>query len=225
MTPTSNRAHLFPIAVECMLNQTWVKEGKTLEWVIVEDGEQDVQTLLTDLPHNVWVKYVRLDGKHPIGKKRNVCLEHATGDLLFFHDDDDFYHPSHIEEGVALLSNQRQFGVIGSSVLLAYSTRTKSFHVTGKPRRNDSPCGVLGFTRQALHQYGMRFDDEDKHAEERTFLREFRVPILHCDPLKTIVAIQHGENTWRVQLDKKSRLDFAFPAEFQTLLDKCIENK
>jgi hypothetical protein len=79
--------------------------------------------------------------------------------------------------------------------------------------RNDTPCGVLAFTRGAMKQYKMKFRDTDTHGEEKYFLRDFRVPILHCDPQKTIVAVQHGKNTWNVQFNEKTRMDYSLPDE------------
>ena len=210
MTPTCNRKDWFNLAIYCMKHQTF---EDPIEWIIVEDGDDDVSPLLKDLPGNIVPKYIRLEGKHTIGHKRNICLQHATGDILLFHDDDDYYQPEHIGHVVFLLTSQIAYGVVGSSALIVYSTKNKQFYVSGKMARNDSPCGVLAFTRKAMQQYKMKFRDTDTHAEEQYFLRDFRVPILHCDPGKTIVAIQHGKNTWNVQFDEKTKMDYSLPDE------------
>ena len=210
MTPTCNRKDWFNLAVYCMKNQTYTDP---IEWVIVEDGDDDVSPLLLDLPGNIETKYIRLEGKHTIGHKRNICLKEATGDILIFHDDDDYYQPEHIGHVVFLLTSQSSYGVVGNSALIVYSTKKKSFYCSGQFGRNDSPCGILAFTRKSLKQYKMKFQDEDTHAEEKYFLRDFRVPVLHCDPKKTIVAIQHGRNTWNIEFDEKTRTDFTLPDE------------
>jgi len=194
LTPTRNRANRFALAVECMRRQTW---QDPVEWVIVEDGDDDVRPLLTDLPENVVVKYTRLDENEPIGKKRNRCLDLATFPILVCWDDDDFYHPEYLAETYKSLAEQSLYGVVGQSVLLVYSTATGLMYSKGKPN-NTSACGVLAFTKSAMKQYGLRFRDEDTHGEERYFLKEFRVPLLKRNPFKSIVAIQHGENTWNV---------------------------
>jgi glycosyltransferase involved in cell wall biosynthesis len=217
MTPTCNRKDRFELAVYCMKNQTYTDP---IEWVIVEDGDDDVSPLLTDLPSHIEPKYIRLEGKHTIGYKRNICLKEATGDILLFHDDDDYYQPEHIGHVVFLLCSQSSYGVVGSSTLVVYSTKKKSFYISGQFGKNDSPCGVLGFTRNALKQYRMKFRDTDTHAEETYFLRDFRIPILHCDPKKTIVAIQHGFNTWNVEFDEAKKIEWKLPQEVYDLLDK-----
>ena len=217
MTPTCNRLNRFPVAVYSMIHQTYTDP---IEWIIVEDGEEDVSALLVDLPKNIEPKYIRLDGKHTIGEKRNICLKEATGDILIFHDDDDYYQPEHIGHVVFLLTSQLSYGVVGSSALIVYSTKNKSFYAFGKMGKNDSPCGVLGFTRNALKQYKMKFKDTDTHAEEKAFLRGFRVPILHCDPKKTIVAVQHGSNTWNVEFNEKNKMEWNLPEEVLELIHK-----
>ena len=203
LTPTRNRASRFPLAVECMRRQTWTNP---VEWIIVEDGEQDIRSLLTDLPENVVVRYVRLDGVEPIGTKRNKCVDLATAPILVFWDDDDFYHAEYLAETYTALAEQTLYGVLGQSLLMVYSASTGMMYAKGK-RGNFSACGVLAVTRAAIKQYDLRFRDEDTHGEERFFLKDFCVPILKRNPFKSIVAVQHGENTWNVKFKDEERLD------------------
>jgi len=213
MTPTANRVSRFPLAVYSMKNQDYTGE---IEWVIVEDGDQDVRSLVVDLPPHIVVKYVRLDGTHPIGKKRNRCIQEATGDVLLFHDDDDYYQPSHISHSVEALTGQSAYGVAGCSLLVVW--KQGAFYVSGRAGQNDSPCGVLCFTRKAVKQYGLRFRDTDTHGEEAYFLKDFRVPLLHLDPRKTIVAIQHGGNTWNCEFDKTKTIEYEMPQEVLAMI-------
>lgn len=215
MTPTRNRADWFAMAMYSMKNQDYTNP---IEWVIVEDGEQDVRSLLVDLPPHIEVKYVRLDGTHPIGKKRNECLDHATGDLLIFHDDDDYYQPNHISYCVKSLTEQGAYGVAGCSVIVAW--QKGEFYASGQAGQNSSPCGVLCFTSRAVKQYELRFRDTDIHAEEVQFLKDFCVPLLHLDPNKTIVAIQHGSNTWNCQFNESQKIKYSLPEEVMEIITR-----
>lgn len=208
LTPTRNRTKTFPLIVECMRRQTW---EDAVEWIIVEDGQENVEPLLVDLPANVSVKYVKLDCDVPIGKKRNTCVDLANGLILIFWDDDDYYHDEYLAETYKGLAEQCLYGVMGQSTLLVYSTSTGMMYAKGKTG-NFSACGVLAFTKSAIKQYGLRFRDEDTHGEERYFLKDFAVPILKRNPLKSIVAIQHGENTWNVKFRENEILkDYKMP--------------
>jgi glycosyltransferase involved in cell wall biosynthesis len=186
-----------------MRRQTWTDP---VEWIIVEDGEQDVRSLLTGLPENVVVRYVRLDDVEPIGRKRNRCVDLATAPICVFWDDDDFYHHEYLAETYKALAEQSLYGVVGQSILLVYSTSTGLMYAKGK-KGNFSACGVLAFTKSAIKQYDLRFNDEDTHGEERAFLKDFCVPILKRNPFKSIVAVQHGENTWNVKFKDEELLD------------------
>lgn len=215
LTPTKNRSKPFHLAVECMKRQNF--QGK-IEWVIVEDGEEDVRPLLEDLPENIEVNYTRLTGDNTVAKKRNVCLDQANQQVCVFWDDDDYYHEDYLSETYYLLTSQFVYGVLGSAVVIAYSVSSTMFYSMGK-HGNTSPCGVLAFTKKALKQYDMRFNEEDKHAEEVYFLKDFCVPLLHRNPMKSIVAIQHGKNTWNVTFDEKNKMGYEFP----DWAKKCIE--
>lgn len=215
LTPTKNRFQQFHLAVECMKHQDFTGQ---IEWVIVEDGEEDVRSLLTELPANVSVQYTKLANTLVLGNKRNLCVEKASHELCVFWDDDDFYHPEYLSQTVWLLTSQSVFGVVGSPVLIVHSLASGLTYAKGKSG-NHSPCGVLGFTKKALKQYSMRFRDTDGHAEERYFLRDFCVPIMHRNPMKSIVAIQHGANTWNVRMTAEE--EFAY--EFPDWAKKCIQ--
>ncbi len=215
LTPTKNRFNPFHLAVECMKRQTF--QGK-IEWVIVEDGNEDVRPLLVDLPENIEIAYTRLEGEHSVAKKRNVCLDQASQQVCVFWDDDDYYHEDYLSETYHLLTTQFVYGVIGSAIVIAYSLASNMFYSMGK-HGNSSPCGVLGFTKKALRQYEMRFNEEDIHGEEVYFLKDFCVPLLHRNPMKSIIAIQHGKNTWNVTFDEKNTMGYDFP----DWAKKCIE--
>jgi glycosyltransferase involved in cell wall biosynthesis len=215
LTPTKNRFQEFHLAIECMKRQDF--QGQ-IEWVIVEDGEQDVRTLLEGLPETVKVQYTRLDGSYTIGEKRNVCLDKATHEVCVFWDDDDFYDPEYLSQTYWLLTSQKVFGVVGSPIVVAHSLASGLTYAKGKSG-NHSPCGVLAFTKRAVQQYELRFRDRDTHGEERYFLKDFCVPLMHRNPMKSIVAIQHGANTWNVVFDKDEEFDYTFP----DWAKKCIE--
>ena len=221
LTPTCNRADWFELAVAGMKRQIYTKP---IEWVIVEDGEQDVRIHLTDLPPHIEVVYVKLDEKVPIGHKRNICIQKATGDIMIFWDDDDIYFPTYIAHAVAQLTNQKWYGVVGSPILFVFSCLQNKIYLKGK-FGNHTPCGVLGFTRKALCYYDMRFRNRDKHGEEAYFLKDFRVPIYPLNPRMTILAVQHGENTWNVSFDENEQVENVVMPDWALELTRKITGK
>lgn len=221
LTPTCNRRALFPLAIECMKRQTFL-EAHEIEWIVLEDGDQSVYDLLTDLPPNIDVCYARLEGKHTIGEKRNECIDRATTPVMIFWDDDDYYQPDYITHMAILLTTQFVYGVVGSPQIFAW--KDDKVYRTGK-LGNHSPCGVLGFTAKAVKQYELRFNPNDRYGEERTFLKDFRVPLFMSDPRKTIIAIQHGANTWKVKLTNETDAvkvpDWALDIVKKSIITSC----
>ncbi len=84
-TSAARRAYL-PHAVRWFLRQDWPAK----ELVVIDDGDdgaEPVRDLLPDLPS---IRYVRMDGRMPLGAKRNRGCEAAQGDILVHWDDDDW---------------------------------------------------------------------------------------------------------------------------------------
>ena len=59
-----------------------------LEWIIVDDGTDPIKDLVSHIPN---VKYFYYENKMTLGKKRNLMHEKATGDIIVYMDDDDYY--------------------------------------------------------------------------------------------------------------------------------------
>ena len=87
-TPTFNRRPFIPMIIQCFEHQTYPRE--LMEWIIVDDGTDKVEDLVAHLPY---VKYFRIDEKMTLGAKRNFTNSKATGDILVYMDDDDYYPP------------------------------------------------------------------------------------------------------------------------------------
>jgi Glycosyl transferase family 2/Methyltransferase domain len=84
--PTCDRAAFLQKSIQCYLEQDY----NNRELVVVDDG---CQPLHWSLPESETVTYLRLDGHHSIGAKRNIGCEVARGDYIAHWDDDDWYAP------------------------------------------------------------------------------------------------------------------------------------
>ena len=63
-----------------------------------------------------------------------------------------------------------------------------------------STAGTFAF-RRSLLQY-TQYDDDAAIAEERSFLKEYTIPLVQLDPMKTILVFSHNHNSF----DKKNML-------------------
>ena len=84
-TPTFNRRPFIPYIIKCIESQTYSK--KRIEWVIIDDGTDKIEDLVSHLPY---VKYSYYPEKMTLGKKRNLAHAKSKGSILVYMDDDDY---------------------------------------------------------------------------------------------------------------------------------------
>src|SRR6266852_755806 len=94
--PTRDRPEFIQQAVWHFLRQDYPNK----QLVVVDDGNRAIGDLL---PNDDHIKYVRLEQKKPLGGKRNVACEVATGEIIAHLDDDDWMAPDRVRLEVEAL--------------------------------------------------------------------------------------------------------------------------
>jgi glycosyltransferase involved in cell wall biosynthesis len=112
LMPTYNRRALVPLAIQGFLRQDYSR----LELVIVDDGDDPVADLLPGDPR---IRYVRVESRLSIGRKRNLACSCARGEILLHWDDDDWYPSWRVSAQVRALVDHRAL-VCGSSRVFYY---------------------------------------------------------------------------------------------------------
>jgi len=74
---------------------------------------------------------------------------------------------------------------------------------------NHATAGTFAFRRSMLEQ--TKYDDHAALAEEKTFLKNFTIPMVKLDPYKTILVFSHEHNTF----DKRKMLENKHPQYFR----------
>jgi len=97
---TKDRPQLVKTALQSIAQQTY----SPIEVVLVNDGGcdlnlEDIKNALSD----VVLHYIRLERNTGRAHAGNVGIENAQGEFIGFLDDDDEYHPEHIETLVTQL--------------------------------------------------------------------------------------------------------------------------
>ena len=71
-TPTFNRRPFIPNMFKCFKHQDYPMDK--IEWIILDDGTDSIEDLIKEanIPQ---IKYIRLNEKLPLGKKRNILHE------------------------------------------------------------------------------------------------------------------------------------------------------
>ena len=198
--PTFNRRPFIPIIIECFKNQTYPKDK--MEWIIIDDGTDKIEDLVKDIPQ---VKYFKYEEKMTLGVKRNLTNSKATGDILIYMDDDDYYPPKRVSHAVEMLLSHPEALCAGSSEIYIYFKHIKQMKRFGPYGPNHATAGTFAFKRKLIKNN--RYNDDACLAEERAFLKDYTVPFVQLDPMKVILVFSHEHNTF----DKRKLLVNANP--------------
>jgi glycosyltransferase involved in cell wall biosynthesis len=209
-TPTFNRRPFYPMIIECFKNQTYPKDR--MEWIIIDDGTDKIKDLVEDIPQ---VKYFSYETKMSLGKKRNMMHEKCNGSIIVYMDDDDFYPNDRVSHAVETLQKNPNALCAGSSQMYIYFKHIQKMYQCGPYKENHSTAATFAFRRELLKQTS--YDDNACLAEEKHFLKNYTVPFVQLDPLKSILVFSHNHNSF----DKKTLLDDA-PNKYVKVSDKKV---
>jgi DNA-binding transcriptional MerR regulator len=195
-TPTFNRRPFFPFIIKCFENQDYPKDR--LEWIIIDDGTDSIEDLVAGIPK---VKYFGYKKKMSLGEKRNLMHEKATGSILVYMDDDDYYPPCRVSHAVETLERSPHALCAGSSEMYIYFKHIHKMIQFGPYGPNHATAATFAFRRELLNQ--TKYDDDAAVGEEKQFLKNYTIPFVQLDPMKTILVFSHVHNSF----DKKMLLD------------------
>jgi glycosyltransferase involved in cell wall biosynthesis len=193
-TPTFNRRPFIPMAIKCFEHQTYPRDR--MEWIIVDDGTDKIEDLVSHLPY---VRYLKYDEKMTLGKKRNLTNEHAKGDIIVYMDDDDYYPPDRVKHAVETLRDSKAL-CAGSSSMFIYFKHINKMLQFGPYGPNHATAATFAFKKELLLR--TKFDENSSVAEERKFLKDYTIPFVQLESLKTILVFSHNQNSF----DKKELL-------------------
>jgi hypothetical protein len=201
-TPTFNRRPFIENMFQCFRNQNYPKDR--IEWIIVDDGTDKIGDLIakSKIPQ---IKYFTLPEKVPLGTKRNFMHKHAKGTIIVYMDDDDYYPPERISHAVERLESNKDALCAGSSEIYIYFKTLNRMVQCGPYGPKHATAGTFAFRAELLKQ--TQYEDHAALAEERAFLKDYTVPFVQLDPMKTILVFSHEHNTF----DKRKMLENPHP--------------
>jgi len=211
-TPTFNRRPFFPYLIKCIEAQDYPKEK--IEWIIIDDGTDKIGDLVKELPY---VKYYPYDEKMVLGKKRNLMHEKSLGEFIVYMDDDDYYPPERISHAVETLTKNPKALCSGSSELFLYFKHINQIYKFGPYGPNHATAGTFAFRRELLKHTS--YQETAALAEEKHFLKNYSIPFVQLDPMKTILVFSHPHNTF----DKRELLENG-TSDYVKPTDKKVED-
>jgi glycosyltransferase involved in cell wall biosynthesis len=215
-TPTFNRRPFVEMMIKCFDSQDYPKNK--MEWIIVDDGSDPIEDMVSSHPS---VKYFKYNDKMTLGKKRNIMHKKSCGDIIVYMDDDDYYPPDRVSHAVERLMGNPSALCAGSSEMYIYfkENKDKCKMVQFGPYGPDhATAGTFAFKRKLLKD--TQYNEEACLAEEREFLKNYTVPFVQLDPLKTILVFSHSHNTF----DKRTLLENMTGNQYINYSTKRVED-
>jgi len=203
-TPTFNRRPFIPSMIKCFEIQTYPKDK--IEWIIIDDGTDKIGDLVAHIPQ---VKYLQYEDKLTLGKKRNIGNEMASGEVIIYMDDDDYYPPDRIAHAVDTLSKNPKALCAGSSAMFIYFKHINKMYQFGPYSPTHATAATFAFRKDLLKKTS--FNEKSSVAEEKHFLKDYTIPFVQLDPKKSILVFSHSHNSF----DKKELLQ-TLPSPFIT---------
>ena len=205
-TPTFNRRPFIPTMLACFKNQDYPKDR--MEWIIVDDGTDNIGDLIREakVPQ---IKYFRLEKKISLGEKRNYMHQQSKGSIIVYMDDDDYYPPERVSHAVERLIGSPDALCAGSSEMYIYFKHIKQMYQTGPYGPNHATAGTFAFKVELLKQ--TQYENHAALAEEKAFLKNYTIPFVQLDPMKSILVFSHEHNTF----DKRKMLENPHPDVFK----------
>ena len=227
-TPTFNRRPFFEGLIQCIKGQDY--PHNKIEWIIVDDGTDRIEDIVTSdhtkaLLGDITIRYFYYETHMDLGKKRNIMHEKCSfkdeNDILVYMDDDDYYPPERVSHSVKKLMSSPDALCGGSSELYLWFNVLDKMYKFGPYGPKHATAGTFAFKRKLLNETS--YQDDAVLAEEKHFLKNYTVPFVQFDSLKTILVVSHEQNTF----DKKKLLSDKnkFVKESSLSVKHFIQNK
>ena len=219
-TPTFNRRPFIENMFTCFRNQDYPMDR--IEWIIVDDGTDKIKDLIvaSDIPQ---IRYFEIEKKMFLGEKRNYMHKHVRGSIVVYMDDDDYYPPNRFSHAVERLQSNPDALCAGSSEIYVYFKGMDKMIQCGPYGPNHATAGTFAFKTKLLEQ--TKYEDNAALAEEKAFLKNYTIPFVQLDPLKSILVFSHEHNTFdkRKMFDQKQ--DPKYFKESSKTVDTFIQHK
>ena len=205
LTPTTRtRGECLKLQVKNIKNQTYSRFIK--EWIVVSSDKswnsKDFSLLISELQSTTKIKVVSrffIDDTNEnienIGFLRNRLNSMVSNqsNYIFAFDDDDYYHPDYVEHSIKAMNKSGKIAA-GCTSHIMYDTDLSSFFQFTGFSQFHTVNNCLSYHKDFLKNH--EYNNEDTHAEEKFFLKDFTSEIVQLDPYKTVVQMVHSANTY-----------------------------
>ncbi|RWP73314.1 glycosyltransferase family 2 protein [Mesorhizobium sp.] len=130
--PTFRRIPMLRRALRGVSEQSYRPEEVLV--IVSDPDEYDEIIRLDEVAKNNTVRVISCSKRLKGGEARNVGIKNASGEIIFFLDDDDHWLPKKIERHLAVHSVNRRIGVVYSGAIVRHeSGKRKDTFAFGRP--------------------------------------------------------------------------------------------
>lgn len=196
-TPTHNRRPFLSWLLKCIVAQTYPLDR--LEWIILDDGTDCVSDLFTEEQQAMIpfpVHYVYQQQRQTIGQKRNAMHQWCNGDIIVCMDDDDYYPPDRVQHAVTQLMLNPGIELAGCSEMHMYLHNDQKVYQSGPytdKHANHGTAATFAYRNTLLAKTA--YGETSEFSEEKAFCKDYSIPMIQLNTLKTIIVINHTQNT------------------------------
>ncbi len=128
-------------AIKSIINQTW----QDWEFIIIDDASNDAS--VARIKHfqrqDKRIVFLQNDCNTGLTKSLNLGLQRSKGELIARIDDDDWWHETKLEKQVTFLTKNRNYGIIGTNVIVHLNRDEKQVKKITMPETDDVIRKVL----------------------------------------------------------------------------------
>jgi len=128
IVPTYNRLDYLKLTLQSMLGQTY----QNIEIIVVDDGSEgdDNERYCEQFPE---IRYIKIENFGGPARPRNIGIDAANGDFIAFTDDDDIWLPKKLENQVAILNKQTEYGLVHGPCIVIDEAGEETGEIIGRP--------------------------------------------------------------------------------------------
>jgi glycosyltransferase involved in cell wall biosynthesis len=218
--PTAGRYDFLALAIQHFLRQTY----RNSELVVVHDGPDPhrAQELCAGSER---IRLLELGEKTVLGRKENLGLEHARGEIICKWDDDDYYHPEFLQTAVRALGTSDEPRLVAWQYYPVLLRGAGALRVSGLHYVLPFAGATLCFRRRLWQKTPFR---EVTMGQDWWFSQDTRATHIYVLRPDLYIYIRHGANAWQTQdqhhIDTFLRAQRTYPVPLRELVvPECLD--
>lgn len=212
--PTHNRPGFLSQAIKYFHNQKYPYK----ELIIVNDKPGQLDGIVGK---DNRIRLLESNDFVPIGKKLNLGIEAATGQIIQKMDDDDYYHPLFLEATVSALEESERHSIVGFDCFLVLILSTGELHFSGY---GWYAGGTLCFYKNLWEK--VKFRNDLCRAEDWQFLRDAQAKEIKINNPELYIVVRHEMNhVWTKMGDMDVTDHFKIKPTYRKLPNEIMSNE